>query len=324
LRGLIDAREAGQHYADLAETVLSALWPHVVAQFAAKHGVPPGRGAMVLGMGSLGAQQLSATSDLDVIIIYDAAGVETSDGRRPLAARMYYARLTQAFITALTAQTAEGTLYEVDMRLRPSGRQGPVATSIDSFRDYQRNEAWTWEHLALTRARPVAGDPELGAEVDDFRCDLLSEAQDVAKVLADVQDMRARLAEAKPATSVWEAKRGGGRLQDIELLAQTAALLAGHPSCGTLDQLVAGQKLGWFSAALTERLSADYTRLWALQAASKLLTGVALDFDDVGEGGRAFLLAQTGAGDVGILAAEIEARAQHAAEAITRALAEGP
>jgi glutamate-ammonia-ligase adenylyltransferase len=323
LRGLIDAREVGQHYADLAETVLSALWPHVVAQFSAKHGAPPGRGAMVLGMGSLGARQLSATSDLDVIVIYDAAGVETSEGRRPLAARMYYARLTQAFITALTAQTAEGTLYEVDMRLRPSGRQGPVATSLGAFRDYQRTEAWTWEHLALTRARPVAGDMDLAAEVEDFRCDLLSEPQDVAKVLVDVKDMRARLAEAKPATSVWEPKRGGGRLQDIELLAQTAALLAGHPSCGTLDQLVAGQKLGWFSAELTERLSADYSRLWALQAASRLLTGVALNFDDVGEGGRAFLLAQTGTTDVDTLAALIKVRAEQAAELITEALQAG-
>ncbi|HSG54782.1 MAG TPA: glutamine-synthetase adenylyltransferase, partial [Paracoccaceae bacterium] len=157
LRGLIEAEAVGPQYADLAEAVLRALWPVVVAQFAAKHGAPPGRGAMVLGMGSLGAARLNATSDLDLIVIYDADGVENSDGRRPLAARPYYARLTQAMVTALTAPMAEGKLYEVDMRLRPSGTQGPVATSLTSFRDYQMNEAWIWEHLALTRARAVAG-----------------------------------------------------------------------------------------------------------------------------------------------------------------------
>ena len=116
LRGLIDASEAGQHYADLAEAVLAALWPIVVEEFGSKHGAPPGQGAAVLGMGSLGSAQLSATSDLDIIVIYQSDGVESSDGRRPLATRMYYARLTQAFITSLTAQTAEGALYEVRWR----------------------------------------------------------------------------------------------------------------------------------------------------------------------------------------------------------------
>ncbi|MCE8472118.1 glutamine-synthetase adenylyltransferase, partial [Rhodovulum sulfidophilum] len=137
LRGLIDARTAGAEYADLAEAVLAALWPRVVAQFAAKHGDPPGKGAVVLGMGSLGAGALSARSDLDLIVIYDADGVEASDGRRPLASRAYYAKLTQALVTALTAPMAEGRLYEVDMRLRPSGNQGPVATSLQSFRNYR-------------------------------------------------------------------------------------------------------------------------------------------------------------------------------------------
>jgi [glutamine synthetase] adenylyltransferase / [glutamine synthetase]-adenylyl-L-tyrosine phosphorylase len=155
LRGLIDAFEAGKSYADLAEAVICALWPVVTADFTRRHGPPPGRGAVVLGMGSLGAGRLNAGSDLDLIVIYDAAGAEASLGAKPLATRPYFARLTQAMVTALTAQMPEGRLYEVDMRLRPSGRQGPVATSIDSFRSYQRDEAWTWEHLALTRARPL-------------------------------------------------------------------------------------------------------------------------------------------------------------------------
>ena len=133
LRGLVDAFEAGKCYADLGQAVVAALWPLVGAQFALRHGAAPGRGAVVVGMGSLGAGRQNAASDLDLIVIYDAAGVEASVGARPLAARAYYARLTQAMVTALTAPMAEGRLYEVDMRLRPSGRQGPVATSIEQF-----------------------------------------------------------------------------------------------------------------------------------------------------------------------------------------------
>ena len=134
LRDLIDADQAGAQYADLAEAVLVALWPAMTTEFARKHGPAPGRGGAVIAMGSLGAGRLTATSDLDLIMVYDAEGVEVSDGPRPLAARAYFARLTQALVTALSAPMAEGRLYEVDMRLRPSGRQGPVATSLQAFR----------------------------------------------------------------------------------------------------------------------------------------------------------------------------------------------
>src|SRR5690606_37624182 len=166
LRGLIEAEQAGQHYADLAEAALAALAPLVADEFARRHGPAPGVGAAVLGMGSLGARQMNALSDLDLLVIYDADGAEASDGAKPLATRAYYARLTQALLAALTAPTAAGRLYQVDMRLRPSGRQGPVATSIGAFSDYQLNEAWTWEHLALTRARVVAVFP--GSVTEDL------------------------------------------------------------------------------------------------------------------------------------------------------------
>ncbi|MEM7317915.1 MAG: glutamine-synthetase adenylyltransferase, partial [Pseudomonadota bacterium] len=129
LRGLIGADAAGTQYAALAEVVVAEVYPVVVAQFEMRHGPPPGRGACILGMGSLGAGRLNAASDLDVIVIYDPEDAETSDGVRPLPVRTYYARLTQAMITALTAPMSQGRLYEVDMRLRPSGNQGPVATS---------------------------------------------------------------------------------------------------------------------------------------------------------------------------------------------------
>ncbi|HEY0275024.1 MAG TPA: glutamine-synthetase adenylyltransferase, partial [Paenirhodobacter sp.] len=140
LRGLVDATEAARQYADIASVAVAGIWPEVVADFARKHGPQPGRGAAVVAMGSLGAERLNAASDLDLIVIYDARGVDTSDGDKPLATRTYFARLTQALITAITAPMPEGRLYEVDMRLRPSGRQGPVATSLDSFRSYQMEE----------------------------------------------------------------------------------------------------------------------------------------------------------------------------------------
>jgi glutamate-ammonia-ligase adenylyltransferase len=120
-------------------------------------------------MGSLGARALNAASDLDLIVIYDADGAERSDGRRPLAVQPYYARLTQAMISGLTAQMMGGRLYEVDMRLRPSGNQGPVAVSLAAFRSYQQNEAWGWEHLALTRARALAGPGPLADEIEALR-----------------------------------------------------------------------------------------------------------------------------------------------------------
>ncbi|MDZ4136988.1 MAG: glutamine-synthetase adenylyltransferase, partial [Paracoccaceae bacterium] len=316
LRGLIDAFEAGKQYADLAEAVLGALWPVVLAEFARKHGPVPGRGAALLGMGSLGAGRLNAGSDLDLIVIYDAAGVEESAGPRVLATRPYYARLTQALVTALTAQMAEGRLYEVDMRLRPSGRQGPVATGLASFHSYQMQDAWTWEHLALTRARPLAGTADLCAEIEALRRDILRAKGKGALVLADVAEMRARLQVAKPAAGSWEAKNGAGRLMDIELLAQTAALRAGDGARRVEAQLRAGVKSGFLSAADEAALLAAYRLCWRLQAGGRLLTDAALDMDQLGEGGRAFLLRETGQAAAKDLSDQLEAAVAVAAAVI--------
>ena len=235
LRGLTGADRAAAQYADLAGAAIAGVWPMVVAQFAEKHGAPPGRGAVVLGMGSLGAGRLNAGSDLDLIVIYDAGEAESSDGRRPLAARPYYARLTQAMITALTAPMAEGRLYEVDMRLRPSGNQGPVATSWPSFQSYQQEEAWTWEHLALTRARVITGEAGLARDVEAFRERLIAEKGDPEAVLEAVAEMRARVASAKAPAGPWDAKLGAGRLLELELVSQAGNLMAGADG-GAVDQ----------------------------------------------------------------------------------------
>jgi glutamate-ammonia-ligase adenylyltransferase len=319
LRGLIGADETGQEYADLASAVVAELWPEVVSHFAVKHGVPPGRGAVVLGMGSLGAERLTATSDLDLIVIYDPAGEETSSGPRSLAVRTYYARLTQALVTALSAPTAEGVLYEVDMRLRPSGRQGPVATSLASFTTYQRDEAWTWEHLALTRARCIAGEVVLSAEVEAFRQELLKAKAVGASVRREVAEMRARLAGAKPGEGAWDVKLGPGRLMDVELCAQTLALLSGAGARRLRAQVTAGVRAGLVTAADGEALTGAATLFWQVQAASRLLAGATLDPDAVGEGGRRFVLRETGFSDMESLRCALAERAE-AVSAVVGAL----
>lgn len=316
LRGLIDADAAGAQYADLAGACLAALYPAVVAQFAAKHGAPPGRGAMVLGMGSLGAERLNASSDLDLIVIYDAAGVEASEGRRPLAARSYYARLTQAMVTAVTALMSEGRLYEVDMRLRPSGTQGPVATSLASFESYQKDEAWVWEHLALTRARAVAGDGGVGADVEAVRRAVLGAPQDAARVLHEVREMRARIAAAKQPAGPWDAKIGPGRLQDVELVAQAATLLTGGTGRSVAAGLEAGRQAGWLRDDESATLDAAYRLCWKVQAVSKLLSDKPFDPGSMGEGGCAMMLRETGADSLAVLEQDLTALTARAGQVI--------
>ncbi|MBU2532393.1 MAG: bifunctional [glutamine synthetase] adenylyltransferase/[glutamine synthetase]-adenylyl-L-tyrosine phosphorylase, partial [Alphaproteobacteria bacterium] len=151
LTGAIEADQAGPAYTLIAEELIRHLHGAVSADFARRHGEVSGGCSCVLAMGRLGGYEMTASSDLDLIVVYDFdAEVKESSGAKPLAVSQYYARLTQRFISALSAPTAEGRLYEVDMRLRPSGNKGPVATQLSSFEDYQRDHAWTWEHMALT------------------------------------------------------------------------------------------------------------------------------------------------------------------------------
>lgn len=319
LRGLIDAATAGQHYAELAEANLAALWPEVVAQFATKHGDPPGRGAIVLGMGSLGAARLTSSSDLDLIVIYDAQGVEYSEGRRSLAARAYYARLTQALVTAMTAPMAEGRLYEVDMRLRPSGTQGPVATSWQSFENYQKTEAWVWEHLALTRARAVAGAEALAEDVEALRCALLGQRAR-HEVLTEVAKMRSRIAAAKSPEGALDAKIGPGRMQDIELLAQAGALIEGCAARDTAEGLAAAARAGVLDENGAAELTEAYVLQGSLQMASRLLSETPLDPERLSGGGAGFVLRECGAETLDDLMARLSDLRALADRAITAAL----
>ncbi len=320
LRDIISTKDASHQYADLAQSMLRALWPVVIAQFATKHGSPPGNGAVVIGMGSLGAARLHAHSDLDVIVVYDPADQDASDGKRSLPSRTYYARLTQALVTAMTAPMAEGRLYEVDMRLRPSGNKGPVATSMDAFCSYQSAEAWVWEHLALTRARVVAGPPKLTQDVEAFRQSLMGKrSQDTVKMA--LSKMRARIAGVKP-SGLWDLKIGSGRLQDIELFAQMGLLAAGKSTRDVASGLMSCRELGIISEQDADHLATTYEVLAQLQIVSKLLTEDNFDPTACGSDGLALVLRVAQVEDLVALEQKIGASVQVAADIIANALPE--
>jgi glutamate-ammonia-ligase adenylyltransferase len=324
LRGLADADAAAAAYSGVADAVLQAVWPVVTAHFAERHGAPPGAGAVVVAMGKLGSREMTVSSDLDLLVIYDAQGAEASTGKRPLAVSAYYARLTQALIAALSAPTAEGILYKVDMRLRPSGQQGPLATSLAAFRRYQSEEAWTWEHLALTRARVVAGPAGVAEQVGAAIAEVVTRPHDAARVCADAADMRRRLAEAHAAAAgnPWESKLGPGRMMDIELLAQTGALLAGLSGVRRprqmLDRLGG---LGWLPRADAAFLSRALDRMATMQQIGRLASDHTIDPAEGGEGLVRLVLATTEAPDLDTLRRTLAEDAARAAALIGDRLA---
>jgi glutamate-ammonia-ligase adenylyltransferase len=222
LSGMIDPRDAGLAYTALAASLVRATYAHVEANFAREYGQVPGGRVAVLAMGKLGSREMTATSDLDLILLYDfdAARAESEGGGRSLHAVQYYTRLTQRLITALTTATRRGRLYEVDMRLRPSGNKGPVATQLQAFRDYQANEAETWERMALTRGRFIAGDASLGREAESEIVRVLSAPRDAKKLSRDVFDMRGLIAQEKGDANPWDLKLAAGGVIDVEFIAQ--------------------------------------------------------------------------------------------------------
>ena len=236
LSGSISAEQAGEVYAGLAEVLLRALFARVQEDFAAMHGQIRGAQTAVVALGRLGAREMTASSDLDLIVIYDFDQDDPqSDGPRPLYGAQYFARLTQRLISALTVPTNYGVLYPVDMRLRPSGRSGPLATQIDGFLSYQEREAWTWEHMALTRARVICGPPAFAARVEAIIRDVLCRGRDPAVIAVDVADMRGAIAKEKGDADPWELKFSAGALVDIEFIAQYLELVHASETPAILD-----------------------------------------------------------------------------------------
>ncbi|UCA46460.1 bifunctional [glutamine synthetase] adenylyltransferase/[glutamine synthetase]-adenylyl-L-tyrosine phosphorylase [Pseudochrobactrum sp. XF203] len=225
LTGAIDGVRAGRAFSDLAELMIDRALSAVMKEFTIRHGQIAGGRIAVLAMGKLGSRELTAGSDIDIILLYDHdADADYSDGEKQLAASQYYIRLTQRLIAALSAPMAEGVLYEVDMRLRPSGNKGPVATHIEAFGKYQRNDAWVWEHMALTRARAIAGDQSFRDEIDAEVDAILAIPSEVKKTAKEMTDMRALIASEKPPRDSWDLKLRSGGLIDLEFIAQFAVL----------------------------------------------------------------------------------------------------
>ncbi|GAB5351858.1 bifunctional [glutamine synthetase] adenylyltransferase/[glutamine synthetase]-adenylyl-L-tyrosine phosphorylase [Qipengyuania sp. 483] len=202
----------------VAEAAIASAQSAAEEEFASKHGRIEGGELVVLGLGRLGGGALTYASDLDIIYVFTGSHDGESDGERPLGATLYFNRLAQRVSAALSVPTAEGALYEVDTRLRPQGAQGPLAVNLESFARYQREDAWTWEHMALTRARPLTGSAEAIRKVDAILTDVLGAERDAATLRADLLKMRSEMAAHKPAKGPLDVKLLRGGLVDIEFL----------------------------------------------------------------------------------------------------------
>jgi len=269
------AAASAQQLAWLADGVVARVLALAQHEVRAAHGDIPGATFVVLGYGSLGGEELGFGSDLDLVFLYDAAPDAHSDGARPLDATRWFARLAQKIVALLGAVTAAGRLYDVDVRLRPDGAKGLLVSSLASFRDYQRDRAWTWEHQALVRARFIAGNVALHADFERVRDATLARVRDSAQVCEDVVAMRRRMrAELdRSDAAVFDLKQGEGGLVDLEFLLQALVLMHAHAHAGLLEP----RNTPGLIAALRECALLDPGAADAVQAAHATLLARGLD-----------------------------------------------
>jgi glutamate-ammonia-ligase adenylyltransferase len=231
MEGRIDTDAAGLRRTALADAAMTALLDPVAAEFAARFGRVPGGAVAVVALGKAGGQEMMAGSDLDLMLIYDHPETATESrggrtGKRGLPASQWFVRFAHAYVAALTAPGVDGPLYPVDMRLRPSGNKGPVAVSLSAFRRYHEEAAWTWERMALTRARVIAGPPRLRKQIEGAIHAALASCGDAVRIRADAAAMRARIARDLPPAGIWDVKlRLGGQIE-VEFIAQVLQLAA--------------------------------------------------------------------------------------------------
>ncbi|TAJ90064.1 bifunctional [glutamine synthetase] adenylyltransferase/[glutamine synthetase]-adenylyl-L-tyrosine phosphorylase [Reyranella sp.] len=332
LKHIVKPAQAGHAYSDIAAASISALCDRVEQRFADTHGGFQGQRLAVLGLGKLGSREMSATSDLDLIFVYDIPdGMEVSDGAQPLSPIQYYTRLSQKIVTALTAHTNEGALYEVDMRLRPSGRAGPLANSLEGFETYHAQSAWTWEHMALTRMRVIHGPSALVGRLTEIVKATLCRTRDPATLVRDVADMRDRIAQHAPPKSAWDFKHLRGGLFDIDFVAQYLALhhAAKHPDIldpHPAEMLQRMATAGLIATEDADRLCATRTLLSDVQSLLRLtLNGDEAAFDETKapEGQRRLIAATEGASDLGDLQMRI-GREADTVRAIYERIVEAP
>ena len=223
--GTADPLAVSEGYARVAEAAIEVIAAATIEAFAAAHGRVPDSEFAILALGRLGGGQLTHASDLDVIYLFTGDFSAESDGARPLGATLYYNRLAARVTAALSVATAAGPLYPVDTRLRPSGTQGPLVVTIESFARYQRAAAWTWEHMALTRARPVFGSAATRAVIAEIVRDVLEGARPDRAIAAEARGMRAEMAAHKPPTGPLDVKLSPGGLVDLEFAVHVAQLV---------------------------------------------------------------------------------------------------
>ncbi|MBV9079362.1 MAG: bifunctional [glutamine synthetase] adenylyltransferase/[glutamine synthetase]-adenylyl-L-tyrosine phosphorylase [Methylobacteriaceae bacterium] len=270
LSGLYTPAQMGAALAAIAVAAIRSALAWTERAFATEHGTVPGARLAVLGLGRLGSADLTATSDLDLLVLYDFDDARrTSDGPRPLDAVVYFTRLTQRLVAALTVPTRRGRLYAVDLRLRPSGTQGPVASQLSAFRAYHESDAELWEQMALVRARPVAGDVSLQADLAQAIEGLLTRPRDRATVFGGVAAMRDLVAREKGEGGPWDMKLSPGGLLDLDFLAQALVLAEGGAEPGLVG-LGSGEVFA--RAAQSGALAAEEAR--ALVRAERLLGDV--------------------------------------------------
>ncbi len=281
LSGTVSAQQASVAFADVAEGIVHTVHGLVTDQFAAQHGRIRGQETAILAMGRLGSREMTAASDLDLILLYDFDPEHPdSDGVRSLEGAHYFARFTQRLISAFTTRTNHGVLYEVDMRLRPSGRAGPVASHVRSFAEYQDLEAWTWEHMALTRARVISSSPAFRGKIENIIRDVLTRPRDAGGVANDVADMRRAVGLEKGEDDIWDLKYAAGGIVDIDFIAQYLQLVhaAAMPDIldvNTLHVLDNAARLGVLPQSSAEilrsaaRLYQDLTQILRLCVSEK-------------------------------------------------------
>lgn len=261
LSGTVSAQLSGVAFADIAEAIVRTVHALVTDQFASQHGRIKDQQVAIVAMGRLGSREMTASSDLDLILLYDFdSDAPDSDGARRLHGSQYFARLTHRLISAFTTRTNQGVLYEVDMRLRPSGRSGPVATSLSSFAQYQESDAWTWEHMALTRARVVSASPEFRTKIEAVIASVLTRPRERNLIANDVLEMRSAIAQEKGDSDAWDLKYAAGGIVDIEFLAQYLQLVHASDHQEILDTGTAGVLDAAARLGLLKQADADILR----------------------------------------------------------------
>ena len=236
LSGTVSAQQASVAFADVAEGIVHTV--HGLVDRPLRRPARPDQGAADRDRRDGPAGQprddrlVRSRSDPALRFRSRASGFRR---RAPLHGAHYFARFTQRLISAFTTRTNYGVLYEVDMRLRPSGRAGPVASHIESFAEYQEREAWTWEHMALTRARVISASPDFRGEIEDIIRDVLTRPRDAAAVANDVAEMRRAIALEKGEDDVWDLKYAAGGMVDIDFIAQYLQLVHAADKPDILD-----------------------------------------------------------------------------------------